>query len=73
MGVSVKDPLLKAWAPTGVSPLHEIWWTLESYCGVSKLSSDLLMYLELLDSAFLGTADGVNSVSSVKQNLVVLS
>lgn len=73
MGVSVKDSPLKAWAPTGVSPLHEIRWTLESHWGVSKLSSDLLMYFELLDSVFLGRTVGLNSVSLVKRKLVVLS
>lgn len=46
MGVSVKDPPPKAWAPTGVSPFHEVRRTLESHWGVSRLSSDLLMYLE---------------------------
>lgn len=46
MGVFVKDPPLRAWAPTGVSPLHEVRWALELQWGVSKLSSDLLMYLE---------------------------
>lgn len=45
MGVSVKEPPLKACAPTGVSPLHEVRCTLESHLGVSKLSSDLLMCL----------------------------
>lgn len=46
MGESVKDPPLNAWALRGVSSIHEARWVLESHRGVSKLSSDLLMYLE---------------------------
>lgn len=46
MGVSVKEPPPEAWSPMGVSPHHDVRCATDSHLGVSKLSSDLLMYLE---------------------------
>lgn len=46
MGVSEKDSSPKTRVPAGVSAPQDIWRALEAQQGVSKLSSDLLMYLQ---------------------------
>lgn len=65
MGESVKDPPLNARALRGVSSIHDAWWVLEPHWGVSKLSSDLLMYLEPKT-----TSSGLAEVLTQKTTLV---